>query len=67
MNVFSSKRETENIAYQKKIDRYFKDFKKYNDDVLNLISKDKNEIWIFLGAGLAGEKINNIIKKNENE
>lgn len=59
MDVFSSKREETSYKKQKRIDKYFRCFNKYSEDVLNLIHSS-NCIWILLGAGSADSIINRL-------
>lgn len=63
--VFTSSREKENLYSQLKINKYFKKFCKFDDNVLNLINKKNKEVWVFLGAGEANKYIKKIIN-NEN-
>ena len=62
-DVYSSKRESESYNKQKIVDKIFKNFKKYNDDVLSLIGYD-NDVWIFLGAGNASYLMDKLINEN---
>lgn len=62
MDVFTSKREKESDGLQKKVDKIYKEFEKYNKKILNEIGT-KDDIWIFLGAGCASD----LIEKIENE
>ena len=55
LDVFSSAREKEEEILQRKIDRYFRRFKKYHKNVLNEIDKEQYEVWVFLGAGRCNE------------
>lgn len=64
MEVFTSKREKRNDKLQKKVDTYFKKFTKIEKLDYSLIGKE-NSVWLFLGAGLAGNMIMEI--KNENK
>ena len=60
-DVFSSKREIEGKMESKKL---FKTFNKYHKDVLKQIDKRKEEVWVFLGAGVVNKEIANIIYGN---
>lgn len=60
-NVFSSKREIDGKMESKKL---FKTFNKYHKDVLKQIDKRKEEVWVFLGAGVVNKEIANIIHGN---
>lgn len=51
MDVFTSSREAYDIKLQSKIDKTFKRFDKFKKEVINQISKEKEEVWVFLGAG----------------
>ena len=64
LDVFSSAREKEGDLMQKKIDRYFRKFKKYDDNVLEMINESKNEVWIFLGAGTCNELLEKFKKEH---
>lgn len=66
LDVFSSVRESEGVLMQKKIDRYFRKFKKYDDSVLEKISESKNEVWVFLGAGTCNELLKKFKKEHFN-
>lgn len=60
-NIFSSKRELER---KMDINKLFKVFNKYDKNTLELIDKRKEEVWVFLGAGIVNKEIANIIKGN---
>lgn len=62
MDVFSSKREKESTILQKKVDKIYKKYNKFNEVILKEIGENE-DIWVFLGAGTAS----NLIKKIENE
>lgn len=62
-DVFTSAREKENLDKQKKINKIFQKFLKFDKGILNLISKEQKEIWIFLGAGEIDKYIQDIINK----
>ena len=64
LDVFSSKREKESIFLQNKVDRIYKEFKKYNDSVIKEIGLYE-DVWIFLGAGNADKLIDKL--ENENK
>ena len=64
LDVFSSAREKEGDLMQKKVDRYFRKFKKYDDNVLEMINESKNEVWIFLGAGTCNELLEKFKKEH---
>lgn len=64
--VFTSSRECINTYNQLKINKYFKRFNKFDKNVLNMISKDKMEIWVFLGAGETNKYIHQIINNENN-
>lgn len=58
--VFTSKREVYNRYNQLKINKIFKMFNKFNLDILKTISPEKQEVWIFLGAGTIDNYIREI-------
>lgn len=60
-NIFSSKRELER---KMDINKLFKVFNKYDKNTLKLIDKRKEEVWVFLGAGIVNKEIANIIQGN---
>lgn len=64
--VFTSKRESENVYQQLKINKIFKNYRSFTPKILDLIDKKKFELWIFLGAGTISQYIKELIK-NENE
>lgn len=64
--VFTSKRESENVYQQLKINKIFKNYRSFTPKILDLIDKKKFELWIFLGAGTISKYIKELIK-NENE
>lgn len=64
MDVFTSKREQKNNKLQKKIDKAFNKFSRIDNLDKDLIGSENN-VWIFLGAGLAGNLIMEI--RNENK
>lgn len=45
---------------------YFKDYKKYTNEVLLQIDGKKEEVWIFLGAGDTNLSIDELRMENEN-
>lgn len=59
LDVFTSKREKENIHLQQKIDKYFEKFKKISELDFCSIGK-KREIWLFLGAGSANKILHDL-------
>lgn len=61
--VFTSQREGKDIYKQSKINKIFCEFSRFNKDSLKQISKNKKEIWVFLGAGEVNKYINEILKK----
>lgn len=63
MDVFTSKREKNNQSLQNKIDRYFKRFMKIDKLDFNKIGL-KEDVWVFLGAGVANKYIRKLIKNN---
>ena len=63
--VFTSKRESENVYQQLKINKIFKNYRSFTPKILDLIDKKKFELWIFLGAGTISKYIKELIK-NEN-
>lgn len=63
-NVFTSKREGESIYKQLKVNKIFKDFRRFSPTIMDLIDKTKREIWVFLGAGTIDDYLK-IIPKNE--
>ena len=64
MDVFPSKREKESNVLQNKVNRLYKKFDKYEENILKEIG-EKEDVWIFLGAGTACSLINKI--ENENK
>ena len=62
--VFPSSRESYNAKLQRKIDFYFRCFEKFNINDIKKIDKNKENIWIFLGAGRSNEIIE--LLQNEN-
>ena len=40
---------------QKKVNRYFRKFKKYDNSILEGIRESNKEVWVFLGAGTCNE------------
>lgn len=65
LDVFSSMREGKSMVYQKKVNRYFRCFSKFNEEVINKINKTKNEVWVFLGAGNASEYLKQFKNKQK--
>lgn len=63
LDVFSSERELENKKLLNKVNRYFRGFKRYHENVLNNIDKEQYEVWVFLGAG----RCNEILKRFKKE
>ena len=57
MDVFTSKREKFSVKYQNKVNKIFKKFNRIDKLALSTIGS-KDEVWIFLGAGLASNFIN---------
>jgi UDP-N-acetylmuramate--alanine ligase len=66
-HVFSSKRETGNNQLENKVTRAFRKFPVFTPEVLKTISKDKKEVWVFMGAGTVNEYMNLISDTNEKE
>ena len=64
LDVFSSAREISDEQMVKKVNRYFKKFKKFNENILNNIKKEKNEVWVFLGAGICNELLEKFKKEH---
>lgn len=64
LDVFPSSRESYNAKLQRKIDFYFRCFEKFNINDIKKIDKNKENIWIFLGAGRSNEIIE--LLQNEN-
>ena len=62
LDVFTSTREAKSNFLQKKIDKYFRKFYKYDENVLKKIDKLNFEVWIFLGAGSCNEILNSLKK-----
>lgn len=60
--VFTSVRENNSIYLQKKIDKIFSKFNKFNKSVLENINKENKDIWIFLGAGEVNKYIDEILE-----
>lgn len=65
LDVFSSAREKNNVKLQKKINKYFKKFNKYEENILSGIDGNDKVVWIFLGAG-STDKILRLLKNNKN-
>lgn len=61
LDVFTSKREKENVNLQKDVDTYFSEFKKITELDFSIIGKN-NDIWVFLGAGSANKILYDLIK-----
>jgi UDP-N-acetylmuramate--alanine ligase len=66
-HVFSSKRETGNNQLEKKVARAFRSFPVFTPEVLKNISRDKKEVWVFMGAGTVNEYMNLINDGNEKD
>lgn len=66
IDIFSSSREKENKILQKKIDLYFKKFKKFTNDILLQIDGNEEVVWVFLGAGDTNILIDELRKNNKN-
>ena len=64
MDVFSSAREKEQELLQKKVDRYFRKYKKYDENILNMINMHEKDVWIFLGAGTCNEILEKFKKEH---
>lgn len=64
--VFPSQRENTDTFKQLKINKIFKNYRSFSPNVLNIIDKNKDEIWVFLGAGIIDKYISIILKNNEN-
>lgn len=64
--VFTSKRENEDTYKQLKINKIFRKYRSFNPNILKLIDSSREEVWVFLGAGIINNYIQKIIKKNEN-
>ncbi len=60
-NVFSSKREKENLILEQEINDFFNEFEKFNINVIKEINQNKDEIWVFLGAGTVNKYIDLLI------
>ena len=64
LDVFTSKREPYDKMLQKKVDRYFRKFKKYHNSDLFDVKKEEKTVWVFLGAGVANTLIDEIMTIN---
>ena len=64
MDVFSSAREKEGVLMQRRVNRYFKKFKKYDNYVLDSICESNKEVWVFLGAGTCNELLETFKKEH---
>lgn len=64
MNVFTSKREKEDLKLQKKVNKYFNDFLKIENFDKNEIG-ESDAVWIFLGAGRASDYIIEMVNENK--
>ncbi len=65
--VFPSQREEESKYKQLKINKIFKEYPNFSPSILDRIDKNKNEVWVFLGAGVIDKYIMTILGKNENK
>ncbi len=66
-DVFSSSREEKNISLQKRIDKYFSCFQKYNIDVINNMNFNDKKVFLIFGATPSHEILNLIYQKYKNE
>lgn len=64
--TFTSKRESYDKNQEKKVNKIFKNFRKFNYDTImivkNSISNNEEKIWIFLGAGEISNYLDEILK-----
>ena len=65
LDVFPSAREKYDFKLQRKVDFYFRTFKKFNINDFKLIDKNEEKVWVFLGAGRSNEIIE--LLQNEND
>lgn len=63
LDVFTSKRENKNYSLQKKIDKFFHRFYRYDDECLKCIGK-LDDVWVFLGAGVTNRLIQKLTYEN---
>ena len=66
-DVFTSKREEFDWKKENELRKYFDEFDKFENCILNYIDKKKKEIWVFLGAGVINRHISYLINDNENK
>ncbi|MBE6130342.1 MAG: hypothetical protein E7183_01270 [Erysipelotrichaceae bacterium] len=66
LDVFSSAREKEGVLMQKRVNRYFRKFKKYDSSILESICESNKEVWVFLGAGTSNELLETFKKEHFN-
>lgn len=58
--TFTSKREKRKEKLEKEVDEIFKKYQTFNKEVLKRITKEKSEVWVFLGAGTVDQYINEL-------
>lgn len=58
--TFTSKREKRKEKLEKEVDEIFKKYQTFNKEVLKRITKEKREVWVFLGAGTVDQYINEL-------
>lgn len=58
--TFTSKREKKKEKLEKEVDEIFKKYQTFNKEVLKRITKEKSEVWVFLGAGTVDQYINEL-------
>ena len=63
LDVFTSKRENKNNILQKKIDKSFNYFYRYDDECLKLVGQ-LDDVWVFLGAGVTNRLIKKLTYEN---
>ena len=51
---------------QKRVNKYFRKFKKYDSSVLDGICESNKEVWVFLGAGTSNELLETFKKEHFN-
>ena len=66
LDVFPSAREPFSSSIQKKVDFYFRCFKKFDINDIQKVNQNEECIWIFLGAGRCNEIIELLQNENSN-
>lgn len=62
--VFASAREKDNEELQNKVNDFFRSFKVFTPFVLQIIDFSKEEVWVFLGAGIVNHWLDHLLKSN---